>query len=74
MEKETLLVFGVIAIALLVVGFIAFSWLTAPLNPAARGDNTFFSLEECQQAGFSKEECFKLSPGQLKKVSRQKNG
>ncbi len=74
MDKETMLVFGVIGIVLVVFAFIAFSWLTTPLNKQVTGENAFFSLEDCKEANFSKDECFKLSPTQLKKILREKNG
>lgn len=74
MDRDTMLVFAMIGIVIIVLGFIAFSWLTTPLNQSIKGDNTFFSLEECEKAGFLKNECFKLSPAQVKKVLREKNG
>lgn len=74
MDKETLLVFGVIGLAVLVLGFIGFSWLTTPLNQSVSGENAIFSLEDCKKAGFSKEKCFSLSPVQLKKVLRGIDG
>lgn len=74
MEKETIIVFGVIGIVFVVLSFMAFSWLTTPLNQGVEGENTIFSLEDCEKAGFTRDECLKLSPNQLKKVLRQKNG
>ena len=69
-----MIVFGVIGLVLIVFGFLAFSWLTTPINQGVKGESAFFSLEDCEKAGFSKDECFSLSTAQLKKVLRLKNG
>jgi hypothetical protein len=74
MDKETILVFGIIGIVFIVLGFIVFSWLTTPLNQVVEGENTIFSLEDCEKAGFTKDDCLSLSPTQLKKVLRKKSG
>lgn len=74
MNKENFLFFGIILISVLVIGFIIFSFLTKPISNEDSEKTAFFSLEECKEAGFSKEECFKLNPIQLKKILSETNG
>lgn len=71
MSIEDLLVYGTIGLVIIVIGFMLYSSFTLPLT--IQTNARIFSLEECTTAGFTKQECFKLSEEQLKKIRGQEN-
>lgn len=71
MSMEDLLIYGTIGLVIIVVGYMILSSFTLPQT--MQTDSKIFSLKECTSAGFTKQECFKLSQEEIKKIGGKKN-